>query len=282
MSAYNHATVPTQFVEAGKIRFAYRRWGKTSSVPLVCNIHLDGVLDDWDPAVTDGFAAEREIIIFDNAGVGSSTGEVPTTFAEMAKNAILFIHALGIEQVDILGFSIGGMVAQNIVMQAPGLVRKLVLVGTGPRNGDAMTDLTPEAKAVIAGTYDPPETIWLPMLFRSTPVSHAAGVAFLKRKATRIQGRDTPNGANVARAQVAAILEWGQPLGERFAYLKDIRQPTLIVTGDHDVICYTVNSLHLAQNLPNAKLIIYSDSSHGSYNQHHEEFVFDTNHFLNT
>jgi hypothetical protein len=156
MSSYNHATVPTQFVDAGKIRFAYRRWGKKSGVPLVCNIHLDGVLDDWDPAVTDGFAAEREIIIFDNAGVGSSTGEVPTTFAEMAKNAILFIHALGIE------------------------------------HGDAMTDLTPEAKSVIAGTYDPPETIWLPMLFRSTPVRHAAGVAFLGSSSSRCHFRMGP------------------------------------------------------------------------------------------
>ena len=147
MSNYTHNTVPTEFVEANGIRFAYRRFGKKSGVPLVFNMHLNGNLDMWDPAVTDGIAKEREVILFDNAGVGSSTGEVPTTFAGMAKNAIAFIEALGLKQVDIFGFSIGGMVAQNIVLQRPDLVRKLVLVGTGPRNGDSMENLTPEAQA---------------------------------------------------------------------------------------------------------------------------------------
>src|ERR1700761_8287368 len=119
MSSYTHNTVPTEFVETKGIRFAYRRFGRKGGVPLVFNIHLNGNMDMWDPAVTDGLAKEREVILFDNAGVGSSTGEVPATFVEMATNAIHFIEALGLKQVDIFGFSIGGMVTQSMVMQRP-------------------------------------------------------------------------------------------------------------------------------------------------------------------
>jgi pimeloyl-ACP methyl ester carboxylesterase len=280
MGNYTHNTVPTEFVEANGIRFAYRRFGKKSGVPLVFNMHLNGNLDMWDPAVTDGIAKEREVILFDNAGVGSSTGEVPTNFGDMAKNAIAFIEALGLNPVDIFGFSIGGMVAQNIVMQRPDLVRKLVLVGTGPRNGDSMQDLTPEAKTIVATAYDPPMHIWLDMLFSPTPASRAAGLEFLKRIASRTENRDKDNNEKVGPAQISAVMEWGQPVGERFAYLKDIKLPTLVVCGNHEIIVYTINSLHLAQNLPNAKLIVYPDSNHGSYNQYHEEFVFETNRFL--
>jgi pimeloyl-ACP methyl ester carboxylesterase len=241
MSTYTHNTVPTEFVEANGIRFAYRRFGKKSGVPLVFNMHLNGNLDMWDPAVTDGLAKEREVILFDNAGVGSSTGEVPTNFADMAKNAIAFIEALGLHQVDIFGFSIGGMIAQNIVMQRPDLVRKLVLVGTGPRNGDSMQNLTPEAQAIVAKTYDPPMHIWLDMLFSPTPASQAAGHEFLQRIASRTENRDKDVNEKVGAAQVAAVIEWGQPVGERFAYLKDMKVPTLVVAGNHEVIVYTIN-----------------------------------------
>jgi pimeloyl-ACP methyl ester carboxylesterase len=282
MTNYTHNTVPTEFIETNGISFAYRRFGKKSGVPLVFNMHLNGNMDMWDPAVTDGLAKEREVILFDNAGVGSSTGEVPTNFADMAKNAIAFVEALGLKQVDIFGFSIGGMVAQNIVVQRPDLVRKLVLVGTGPRNGDSMENLTPEAQSIFGRTYTPPMDQWLDVLFSPTPTSQAAGREFLNRIASRTENRDKDNSEKVVPAQVAAVMEWGKPVGERFGYLKDIKMPVLVVSGNHEVIVYTINSLHLAQNLPNAKLIIYSDSNHGSYNQHHEEFVFDTNHFLNS
>jgi pimeloyl-ACP methyl ester carboxylesterase len=280
MSNYSHTTVPTQFVEANGICFAYRRFGKTSGVPLVCNMHLLGNLDNWDPAVTDGLAKEREVILFDNAGIGSSTGEVPTTFADMARNAIAFTEALGLSQVDVLGISIGGIVAQNIVMQRPDLVRKLILIGTGPRNGDAMETPTPEAVAAFGKAYTLPEHLWLEVMFNPDPASQAAGLAFLKRIAARTENRDKDISEKVLPAQVAAYTEWGQPVGERFAYLKEMLLPTLVVSGNHDVIIYTVNSLHLAQNLPNAKLILYC-AGHGSYNEHHEEFVRDTNYFLN-
>src|SRR5258707_11015927 len=137
MSTHTAITAPTQFVETNGIRFAYRRWGKRSGLPLVFNHHLNGNLDNWDPAVLDGLAKEREVIIFNNAGVASSTGEVPATFAGMARNAEAFVDALGLKHIDLLGFSLGGMVAQQITLDRPELIRKLILVGTAPRGFDA-------------------------------------------------------------------------------------------------------------------------------------------------
>ncbi len=276
-------TAPTQFVEANGIRFAYRRFGKKGKLPLVFNQHFTGNLDNWDPAVLDGLAAEREVIIFNNAGVASSTGEVPNTFAGMAKNAEAFVDALGLKQIDLLGFSIGGMVAQQIVVDRPELIRKLVLVGTAPRNMDAgngQGHITPETGAVFGATYDPPENLWLKVFFTDSEKSQAAGHEFLKRYFSRTVDRDAPIDEKVAPAQIAAVGEWGDHPGERFAYLKDIKQPTLVVSGNHDVIVYTVNSLHLAQNLPNAKLVLYPDANHGSWYQYHDAFVAEANAFL--
>jgi len=144
-----HQTAPTQFVNANGIHFAYRRFGKAGGVPLVFNQHYIGTMDYWDPAVTDGLARDREVILFNNAGVSSSSGEVPTTFEQMGANAIAFSRALGMTKADMLGFSIGGMVAQEITMQAPDLVRKLILVGTGPRGGEGMESMTQVAKRIF-------------------------------------------------------------------------------------------------------------------------------------
>jgi pimeloyl-ACP methyl ester carboxylesterase len=285
MSIRTATTVPTQFVEANGIRFAYRRFGKPDGVPLVFNQHFTGNLDNWDPAVLDGLAAEREIVLFNNAGVASSSGEVPKTFREMAENAGAFIDALGLGRVDILGFSIGGMVAQMIALDRPELVRKLILVGTAPRDHDAgngVGHVTPETAAIFGGAYDPPENLWLKVFLTDSEQSKAAGRAFLKRYLSRTENPDAPVSDKVAPAQIAAIGEWGTSNGERFAYLKNIRQPTLVVSGNHDVIVYTSNSLHLAQNMPNAKLILYPDSNHGSWYQNHEDFVFEVNRFLNS
>jgi pimeloyl-ACP methyl ester carboxylesterase len=284
MSEYTAITVPTQFVEANGIRYAYRRWGKKGNLPLVFNQHFAGNLDNWDPAVLDGLAKEREVILFNNAGVASSTGEIPSTFAGMAKNAEIFIDALGLKQIDLLGFSIGGMVAQQIVVDRPDLVRKLILIGTAPRNhdaGDGQGHITPETAQVFGATYNPPENLWLKVFFTDSEKSQAAGHQFLKRYLSRTENRDLPVNEKVAPAQIAAVGEWGTHPGERFAYLKDIKQPTLVVSGNHDVIVYTINSLWLAQNLPNAKLILYPDANHGSWYEYHEDFVFETNRFLN-
>ena len=277
-------TVPTRFVETNGIRFAYRRWGKKGNLPLVFNQHFTGNLDNWDPAVLDGLAREREVIIFNNAGIASSTGEVPSTFAGMAKNAELFIDALGMTQVDLLGFSIGGMVAQQIVVDRPELVRKLILIGTAPRNQDAGNGtgyITPETASVFGASYNPPENMWLKVFFTDSEKSQAAGREFLKRYLSRTKDRDAAISEKVAPAQIAAVGEWGAHPGERFAYLKSIAQPTLIVSGNHDVIVYTVNSLHLVQNLPNAKLILYPDANHGSWYEYHDDFIFEANRFLN-
>ena len=285
MKTYTAITVPTQFVEANGIRFAYRRWGKPGGIPLVFNQHFTGTLDNWDPAVLDGLTPEREVILFNNAGIASSTGEVPSTFAGMARNAEAFIDALGLKQIDLLGFSIGGMVAQQIVIDRPELIRKLILIGTAPRNMDAGNGeghITPETASIFGAAYNPPENLWLKVFFTDSEASQSAGRAFLTRYLSRTENRDASINEKVAPAQIAAVGEWGAQPGERFTYLKNIHHPTLIVSGNHDVIVYTVNSLHLVQNLPNAKLILYPDSNHGSWYQNHEEFVFEANRFLNT
>src|SRR5579864_779201 len=165
MTQHSHHTAPTQFIEANGVRFAYRRFGREGRVPLVFNMHFMGTMDHWDPAVTDGLAKERDVILFDNAGVSSSSGDVPGSFAEMGANAIAFIKALGLRQVDILGFSIGGLVAQEITLQAPDLVRRLIVDGTGPRGGQGMELIAQATGRLFGATYDPPENVWLAVKF---------------------------------------------------------------------------------------------------------------------
>jgi pimeloyl-ACP methyl ester carboxylesterase len=280
MTTHTHQTAPTQFVEANGIRFAYRRFGKTDSVPLVFNQHYTGTMDHWDPAVTDGFAKEREVILFDNAGVSSSSGEVPTSFAEMGANAATFIKALGLMHVDVLGFSIGGLVAQEVTLADPKLVRRLVLVGTGPRSGEGMDTGTPEGKRIFGATYEQPDDLWLHVFFTPSEYSQAAGREFLKRFRLRTNDRDREVNEKVAQAQRAAIAKWGEKRERPYEYLKAIQQPTLVVNGSTDLIIYTVNSFILQQNLPNAQLIIYPDSAHGSHHQYPELFVRHVSMFL--
>jgi pimeloyl-ACP methyl ester carboxylesterase len=280
MTQHAHQTAPTRFVEANGIRFAYRRLGKAGGVPLVFNQHFTGTMDHWDPAETDGLAQEREVILFNNAGVSSSSGEVPTTFEEMGANAVAFIKALGLKQVDVLGFSIGGFVAQEITLQAPELVRRLVLLGTGPRGGEGMQGGTPEGNSIFSATYDPPDHLWLSVFFTPSAASQAAGREFLKRFHLRSTNRDPEVNDKVAPAQRAAIAKWATPRERPYEYLKAIKQPTLVVNGSNDVIIYTMNSYILQQNLPNAELIIYRDSAHGSHHQYPGLFVRDVSAFL--
>jgi pimeloyl-ACP methyl ester carboxylesterase len=277
---HTHQTAPTQFVEANGIRFAYRRFGNSGGVPLVFNQHFTGTMDHWDPAVTDGLAATREVILFNNAGVSSSSGEVPTSCERMGANAVYFIRALGLPKVDVLGFSIGGFVAQEITLQAPDLVRRLVLVGTGPRSGEGMATLTPEAQEIFGATYDEPDHLWLRVHFTRSEKSQAAGREFLKRFRLRAQNRDPDVNEKVASAQIEAISKWGAPWEKPFEYLKSIRQPTLVVNGDNDVIIYSVNSSILQRHVPNAQLILYPDANHGSQYQYPNRFVQHVSLFL--
>jgi pimeloyl-ACP methyl ester carboxylesterase len=279
MTTHTHHNAPTQFVEANSIRFAYRRFGKKEGVPLVFNQHLMGNLDSWDPAITDGLAMDREVILFNNAGVASSSGEVPETFALMARNAEAFIDALDLKRVDVLGFSIGSMVSQLIALDRPDLVRKLVIVGSAPRNGESLP-LTPQSQVVFSTEYANPDDFWINGFFTPSESSQAAAQAFLRRRDARTVDRDPPPGDKVQAGQFAAFAEWSNAVGERFAYLKEIRQPVLIVNGKSDIVVYAINSLYLEQHLPNAQLIIYPDSAHGSLFQFPDLFVAHTNMFL--
>jgi pimeloyl-ACP methyl ester carboxylesterase len=280
MTQHTHQTAPTQYVEARGIRFAYRRFGKANGVPLIFNMHFTGTIDHWDPAVTDGFAKDREVILFNNAGISSSSGEVPASIDEMAANAAAFIKALGLAQVDVLGFSLGGLVAQELTLAEPKLVRRLVLVGTGPRSGEGMSSLTPEAQKIFGATYDEPDHLWLNVFFTRSEKSQAASRAYLKRFRLRTEDRDPEVSDKVAPAQIEALAKWGVPRENPYDYLKALQQSTLVLNGGADVIIYSVNSFILQQHIPNAQLILYPDANHGAQYQYPELFVRHVSMFL--
>ena len=276
MATDTHDTAPTQFVEANGIRFAYRRFGKTGGVPIVMNIHFRGTMDHWDPLITDGLAQQREVILFDNAGVGGSSGETPATMAGMATNAVAFIRALGISKTDVLGYSIGGKVAQEIAVQAPDLVRKLILVGTGPRGADTAASKSAE---IFSATYDPPEHLWIAAHFLPNANGRAAGLAYLERKHRR-QDRVPEVSETSAAAQLRAIAASNEKTEGVWDYLATIRIPVLVIDGSDDLIIPTINGFTLQQHLPNAQLIIYPDSSHAPFYQYPELFLAHSALFL--
>ena len=252
---HTHVSVPTEFVEAKGIRFAYRRFGQDSGVPLLFMQHFRGGMDHWDPMVTDGFAADRPVILFDNAGVAGSSGETPDTVDAMAAHAADFVRALGLSQIDLLGFSIGGYVAQMVTLHYPTLVRRLLLAGTGPRGSEPSRD---PKYAEYAGSTDPTTgesglEAFLYLFFRPSDTSQAAGKRFWERRHLRKEDVDPPSSPQTMAAQRAAIAEWRDGRGERESELKSIQQPTLVVNGNHDIMVPTINSYVLSQNIPRAQ-----------------------------
>jgi pimeloyl-ACP methyl ester carboxylesterase len=279
------STAPTRFVDVTSQKYAYRRFGvqHTSALRLLCLQHFTGTLDNWDPAVTDPLALAREVILFDNAGIGRSTGTVPETVAGMAAHTFAFLDGLGIDRCDVLGFSLGGMVAQQMVLDRPAIFRRMILVGTAPRGGE---DIMPLDKPRLATYLNDPNlkgyAVLQKIFFTLSDVSQSAGEAFIGRIALRAEDRDPPSGPVVASAQMAAFREWEQFSGDRFADLERITQPALVVNGVHDEMIPVRNSYWLEEHLPNAVLLTYPDAGHGSLFQWHESFQHQVSQFLDS
>jgi pimeloyl-ACP methyl ester carboxylesterase len=261
---------PTHTIDAGGVNFAYRELGPTTGVPVVFLTHLAAVLDNWDPRVVDGIAAQHRVITFDNRGVGASSGSTPTTIEEMASDAVTFIRALGLEQVDLFGFSMGGMIAQVIAQAEPQLVRKIILAGTGPAGGEGIDKVTRISYLDIARGLLTRQDAKQFLFFTRTPNGRRAGKEFLARLKERTSDRDEAISIGSFRAQLKAIHRWGQ---QEPADISNIRQPALIVNGESDRMVPTKNTVDLDRRLPNSQLVIYPDAGHGGVFQFHEDFV---------
>ncbi|GGG25567.1 alpha/beta hydrolase [Rhodococcoides trifolii] len=266
----SYAAAPTLTLTAGGTTYAYRELGPKGGVPVVFFVHLAATLDNWDPRIVDPIAAGRHAIAFDNKGVGASTGKVPGTIEEAADDAYTFIRALGFDTIDIFSFSLGGMIAQDLVIKHPELVRKLVLTGTGPRGGK---DIDKVAKTtyydILRATLtrsDPKEFLF----FDRDSVGKKAGKAFVDRLKERTADRDKDISVPAFRTQLSAIKKYGR---SRPSDLSTITQPTLIANGDNDRMVPSVLSDDLHSRIAGSELVIYPDSGHGGIFQYHEQFT---------
>lgn len=266
----SYAKAPTRTITAGGVTYAYRELGPTGEIPVVFFVHLAANLDNWDPRIIDPIAKERRVITFDNRGVGASTGKVPDTIEAMADDAVTFITALGLGTVDIFSFSLGGMIAQALVLEHPELVRRLVLTGTGPAGGK-------DIDKVVRTTYydilratltrsDPKEFLF----FNRNTAGKRAATAFVQRLKERTDDRDAPVSVKAFQTQLTAIKKWGRSTPEN---LSAITAPTLIANGDNDRMVPSTLSEDLHRRIPASELIIYPDSGHGGIFQHHDTFA---------
>jgi len=273
-------TAPTRLVSVDGARLAYRRWGNAAAgqPPLLMLQHFRGGMDHWDPLMTDGLAEGREVILYNGRGIASSDGTPRRRIEDMADDAAAFVRALGLEQFDLLGFSLGGFQALDLTWRHPTLVRKLMLLGTGPRGGD------PEMEHRVLGTaVNPVPTLedFLYLFFGRSETAAQAGRDFWERRHRRVD-QDPPSSHDAAKAQIEANMHYLPRLseGDPFAYLRGIQQPTFILNGVHDVMIPTVNSFYMARNLPNAQLFIYPDSGHAAQFQYPQRFLRHAVQFL--
>ncbi|WP_027168076.1 alpha/beta hydrolase [Mesorhizobium sp. WSM3224] len=261
---------PTRSVDVDGTAFVYRELGPKTGVPVILLNHLAAQLDNFDPRIVDGLAESRRVIAFDNRGIGASGGKTPSTIAGMARDAVAFVRALGFEEVDLFGFSLGGFVAQEIVLTEPGLVRKLILAGTGPAGGEGIDKVTPLTIVdMIKGalTFRDPKYY---LFFTTTPNGRRAAKAFLQRLTERHADRDKPISLGAFGAQLKAIKAYGLQAPQD---LSAIRIPALVANGDHDRMVPSSNTFDLARRIPGAQLVIYRDAGHGGVFQNHADFV---------
>jgi pimeloyl-ACP methyl ester carboxylesterase len=268
-------------LEVGDVSFVYRRFGnaQTAAPALVMLQHFRGNLDNWDPALVDRLARDREVILVNNRGVGGSTGAVPENVTTMARDALAFIDALGLQQIDLLGFSLGGHVAQELVLLRPRLVRRLVLAGTAPQGGPDLHRWSDDVYA-LATPDEPTAENLLALFFSGSEQSRAKGMEAIARLYQREVDRDEPTDLGTRDAQLAAITAWGIPDESKLNRLAGITQPTLVANGDNDTMMHTQNSRLLAERLPNAELRIYPDAGHGFLDQYPELFADEVRAFL--
>lgn len=270
--------VPTQTISAGDLNFAYRELGKhNGGTPVVLLTHLAAVLDNWDPRIVDGIAAKHHVIAFDNRGIGASSGSPSNSIEQMADDAIVFIKAMGLQKVDVLGFSLGGMVAQEVVLKEPQLVRKMVLAGTGPAGGEGISSVAGVTYYDMLRGFFTGQDAKQFLFFTRTPGGIEAGKAFLVRLKERTEDRDKDISVSAFLAQLEALRVWGKKAP---ADLSVVQQPVLVVNGDQDRMVPTTNTHDLARRLPNSQLIIYPDAGHGGAFQFHADFVRSTLEFL--
>ena len=268
---------PTRRVDAAGATFAYRRLGPATGVPVILLNHWGAVLDNFDPRIVDGLAATRPVIAVNYRGVGASGGKAPLTVAEMAEDAIAVIRALGFDEVDLIGFSLGGFVAQDIVRKEPDLIRKVILAGTGPAGGEGIERVGPVSwPLIIKGmlTFRDPKYY---LFFTSAANSRRAAKDFLERLKERKADRDKPITLAAFLRQLKAIKAWGKQAPQD---LSVILKPILVANGDQDIMVPSSNSIDLARRLPNAELVLYEDAGHGGIFQYHETFVKKTLAFL--
>lgn len=273
----DHQTAVTKHVAAGGINYAYRELGNGAGIPIVMVSPLGSSMDDWDPAVTNGLAQQYKVILFDLPGAAGSDGTTPDSIAGMATDVRAFIKALGLKKVNLVGFSLGSFISQQIALTEPGLVNRMVLTGTGPKGATGLSNLT---NLLAAGANLTAEENFLFFGFTTSANSLAAGKASWERIQQRTVNRDAAVSQASAGAQVAAVLKWAQPYDAAAAELKTITQPVLIIQGEKDVPVPVVNAEFMAANIPDAKLIVYPDAAHASLFQNPDDFVKSVTSFL--